>query len=142
MPELGLRIGELARRAGVSIDTIRYYERAGLLPPSPRSAAGYRSFAPTAALRLRFIRRAQELGFSLEEISDLLALRRRGRRSCAAVRAKAAERLAAIDRKRAQLDRMRAALAALVASCELDGRDEDCPLLEALGEEGDDARQR
>lgn len=135
-----LRIGELARRSGVSIDTIRYYEREGLLPLAPRTAGGYRRYAPSAAARLRFIRHAQEVGFSLDEIGELLALRRRRRGSCDAVRAKAGERLVAIERKLARLERMRAALVELVATCESGGADGDCPLLEALEREDRDGR--
>jgi MerR family copper efflux transcriptional regulator len=130
-----LRIGELAQRSGVSIDTIRYYERQGLLPRAPRTAGGYRRYSPSAAARLRFIRHAQEVGFSLDEIGELLALRRRKRAPCDAVRATASERLVAIERKLARLERMRAALVELVATCESGGADGDCPLLEALGPE-------
>ena len=88
-----LKIGELARAADVGVETIRYYERRGLLTRPPRRASGYRQYPPQAVNRVRFIRRAQALGFTLREIEELLALRVDDERSCADVRALAREGL-------------------------------------------------
>lgn len=138
MSEKTLRIGELAKRAHVPIDTIRYYEKIGLLSPAARTRSGYRSFNPHSAERLRFIRHAQDLGFTLEEIGELLELRLEPRGSCDEVRARAAERLAVIERKLAHLESMRDALDKLVAACESREPTAECPILEALDQEIDD----
>src|SRR5215467_5078830 len=90
-------IGELAKSAGVNVETVRYYERRGLLPKPPRGASGYRLFPPEALRRLQFIRRAQELGFSLDEICELLALRMSPKARCAAVKARAEAKIADIE---------------------------------------------
>ena len=92
-----LTIGTVAKRAGVPIDTIRYYEREGLLPEPLRRASGYRSYNETAIRQLRFIRRAKDLGFTLEEIRDLLALSSDRRGGVKAVRKRTEQRLASID---------------------------------------------
>src|ERR1700741_4507457 len=96
-PNLSLTIGTVAKRAGVPIDTIRYYEREGLLPEPLRRASGYRSYNESAISRLRFIRRAKDLGFTLDEIRDLLALSADRHRGVKAVRQRAEQRLAGID---------------------------------------------
>ena len=128
-------IGALARRAGVGIDTVRYYERQGLLQPSKRLASGYRRYSQHELSRLRFIRKAQILGFSLSEIRDLLTLS--SHRSVARVKEKAQAKLADVDRRIDELQRVRTALGELVRACPGHGRPEDCPILQALG--GDDA---
>lgn len=128
-------IGALARRAGVGIDTVRYYEREGLLKPMQRLASGYRRYSQHEVSRLRFIRRAQALGFSLREIRELLALS--SHRDVARVKARARARLADVDRRLEELQRVRTGLAALVEACPGHGRPEDCPILLALG--GEDA---
>ena len=94
-----MTIGAVARRVGVAIDTIRYYEREGLLPEPLRRASGYRSYDEGAVRQLRFIRRAKDLGFTLEEIRDLLALSADRQRGVKAVKKRAEERLAAIDER-------------------------------------------
>ncbi|MFN7943115.1 MAG: heavy metal-responsive transcriptional regulator [Thermoanaerobaculia bacterium] len=127
-----LSIGQLARLAGVRVDTVRYYERRGLLPRAGRRPSGYRAFPPDSGRRLRFVRHAQELGFTLEEIRELLALRVDRRRSCADVRALATEKLAEIDGKLERLQGIRTALASLAAACSGRGPTSECPLLEAL----------
>jgi Cu(I)-responsive transcriptional regulator len=126
-------IGALARRAGVGIDTVRYYERSGLLSPKARLASGYRRYGPGEVSRLRFIRRAQALGFTLKEVRELLALSRR--RDVARVKRAAQEKLADVERRVADLERMRDGLLSLVAACPGHGRAEDCPILKALGDE-------
>jgi len=126
-------IGTLARRAGVSIDTVRYYERGGLLAPKTRLASGYRRYGEIEVARLRFIRRAQALGFSLKEVKDLLALSKL--RDVARVRRKAQEKLADVEERIASLERVRKGLADLIEACPGHGRAADCPILKALGDE-------
>lgn len=129
-----LSIGSLAKRVGVNIDTIRYYEREGLLPEPARRASGYRSYGEGTVAQLRFIRRAKDLGFTLEEIRDLLALSSDRRKGVRAVKKRAELRLAAIDARIAELQRVRDGLAELVLSCPGHGAPEQCPILRALGE--------
>jgi len=126
-------IGALAKRTGVGIDTVRYYERRGLLSPMVRLASGYRRYGTVEILRLRFIRRAQALGFALREIRDLLALWKR--RDVPRVKRIAQEKLAAVEQRIADLDRIRMGLRTLVATCPGEGPAEDCPILKALGAE-------
>jgi DNA-binding transcriptional MerR regulator len=128
-------IGNLAKRAGVGIDTVRYYERAGLLAPNRRLASGYRRYSDLEVARLRFIRRAQALGFTLREIRELLALS--ARRDVARVKRSAQAKLADVEGKIAALEKVRDGLANLVAACPGHGRAADCPILKALG--GEDA---
>lgn len=113
---MDLQIGELAAAADVPVSTIRYYERIGLLEPAARSAARYRLYDSRAVDEVRFIRRAQALGFTLPEISGLLALSRRGQAPCAEVLRLGREHLAALDRKLEQLARFRGRLQAAVES--------------------------
>lgn len=130
-----LTIGAVAKRVGVAIDTIRYYEREGLLPEPLRRASGYRSYDEGTIAQLRFIRRAKELGFTLEEIRELLALSADRQRGVKAVKKRAEQRLAAIEQRIAELQRVRDGLAQLVASCPGHGRPEECPILRALSDE-------
>ena len=130
-----LTIGAVAKRAGVPIDTIRYYEREGLLPEAPRRASGYRSYGEDAVAQLRFIRRAKELGFTLEEIRGLLALSHDRQRGVKAVKQRAKACLAAIEARIAELQRIRDGLAELVAACPGHGAPEQCPILRALNDE-------
>lgn len=126
-------IGAIARRAGVGIDTIRYYERAGLLDPRQRLASGYRRYSDAEVTRLRFIRRAQALGFSLKEIQELLDLS--SRRDVARVKRTAEAKLQDINARIVELQRVRDGLATLVAACPGHGRASGCPILLALGAE-------
>ena len=126
-------IGALARRAGVSIDTVRYYEKSGLLAPEARLASGYRRYGDMQLSRLRFIRRAQELGFSLKDIQGLLGLSKQ--RDVAKVKRAAERKLADVEARLASLTRVRDGLATLVATCPGHGRAADCPILQALGRE-------
>ncbi|MGN6324078.1 MAG: MerR family transcriptional regulator [Dyella sp.] len=130
-----LTIGTVAKRAGVPIDTIRYYEREGLLPEPLRRASGYRSYNETAVRQLRFIRRAKDLGFTLEEIRDLMALSSDRRGGVKAVRKRAEQRLASIDARIAELMRIRQGLQQLVEACPGHGDPEHCPILRALADE-------
>ena len=128
-----LGIGALAKRAGVRIDTVRYYERSGLLTPKSRLESGYRRYGEAELRRLRFIRRAQVLGFSLKEIGDLLALSKA--RDVARVKRATQMKLADVEERIAALVRMRDALSTLVDTCPGHGEPSDCPILKALGGE-------
>lgn len=133
-----LRTSEVARRGGVNLETIRYYERRGLLPKPPRTASGYRSFGPDTVRRLRFVKRAQALGFSLKEIKALLSLRAAPKARCADVRARAEAKIEEIDVKIRALEAMRKALQRLTAACSGRGPVSDCPILESLDFEDND----
>lgn len=130
-----LTIGTVAKRAGVPIDTIRYYEREGLLPEPLRTASGYRSYGHGTVAQLRFISRGKALGFTLEEIRELLALSTDRQRGVKAVKKRAQERLASIEARIAELQRVRDGLVELVASCPGHGAPEQCPILRALNDE-------
>ncbi len=127
-----LRIGEVARQAGVNLQTIHYYERRGLLAKPPRTGSNYRAYPEEAVLRVRFIKRAQELGFTLKEIQELLSLRAAPRTRCADVRRRAQAKLQDIDEKLRTLRSMRKALTKLVGECSGTGPVTQCPILEAL----------
>ncbi len=129
-----MTIGQLASEAGVNIQTVRYYERRGLVPLPPRTRSGYRQFGADAVRRLRFIKRAQELGFSLAEIQDLLALRVRRASACGAVEKKTRVKIVLVEQKIRELERLRSGLEALVVSCVARERTSDCPILETLDE--------
>jgi len=129
-----LTISKLAAAGGVGRETIRYYERKGLLAPPPRSAAGYRHYPPDTVARLRFIRRAQELGFTLAEITDLLGLRIDEVAACGTVEARAREKLVNVEDKIGDLRRISDALTRLVEKCEAREPTSDCPILEELEE--------
>src|SRR6266516_7857967 len=130
-----MRIGEVARQAGVNVQTLRYYERRGLLREPGRRASGYREYPPDTARLIRFIKRAQELGFTLAEIEELLRLREDQRASCAEVRDAANAKIEDIDRKIQSLRAMKRALSILVNSCASDGSIRECPILESLADE-------
>ncbi|PKP77125.1 MAG: MerR family transcriptional regulator [Alphaproteobacteria bacterium HGW-Alphaproteobacteria-3] len=126
-----LQRGELARLTGCNLETIRYYEKAGMIPDPPRTASGYRVYDETHAARLRFILRARELGFSLEEVRGLLGLVDGGTQTCAEVKERTERHLADVRAKIADLMRIEEVLAATAAQCS--GEDvPDCPVLEAL----------
>lgn len=129
-----LTIGKLAQLGGVNLETVRYYEREGLLPKPPRTTAGYRVFPRDAARRLRFIKRAQELGFSLTEIRELLALRSHAGTRHAIVRSRAQAKIVDIDQKMRALERMKKALRTLSERCEACAPSAACPILESLEE--------
>lgn len=128
-----LTIGQLAYACGVGVETIRFYERQGLLPVPPRSGAGYRHYPATAVQRLHFIRRAKELGFTLKEIAELLLLQDNSHaHSRAEVKAIAEARLTEVTAKINDLERVRTALAHLAACCSGNGSVQGCPIIEAL----------
>ncbi len=127
-----MNIGQLARQTDVPIDTIRYYERQGLLPQASRGANGYRQYGPDDTRRLRFVRRAKELGFTLEEIAGLLALSDGRGSDMAQVRAAAQEKVTLLQQRIDELTRVRDALAGLVQACPGHGALQNCPIMGAL----------
>lgn len=127
-----MTIGELARRAGVNVETIRYYERRGLLPPPERAKSGYRLYRPDAIARVGFIKRGQGLGFTLHEIADLLALRTRPDASCNVVDRKAREKIATIRRRMQDLRVIEQRLARVASECDATGPVARCPILHHL----------
>jgi Hg(II)-responsive transcriptional regulator len=127
-----LTISQLATRAGVNVETVRYYERRGLLPEPPRRASGYRQYSPADVAYLQFIQRAQRLGFSLKEIAELLALRVNSTTSCGDVKARAERKLADVEGKLQALERIQGTLQQLIDSCRGQGPTSACPILEAL----------
>jgi Hg(II)-responsive transcriptional regulator len=133
-----LRTGEVAAQAGVNVQTLRYYERRGLLKEPERRASGYRAYPADAVRLIRFIKRAQEIGFTLSEIEDLLRLRDDQDSACAEVRSAAEAKIEDIEQKIRHLRAMKRALGVLVASCATEGSPRHCPILEAL----DDGKER
>jgi MerR family mercuric resistance operon transcriptional regulator len=132
-----ITIGRLAQEAGINLETVRFYERTGLLPKPPRSASGYRLFPADAARRLKFIKRAQELGFSLREIRELLSLRVSPRTNSAEIRKRTESKIADIESKIKTLDSMRRLLRKLAESCVACAPHSKCPILESL--DGEDS---
>src|SRR5215467_9323358 len=127
-----LSIGKLARQAGVGVETIRFYEREGLLEEPPRRASGYRQYSEQVVTRLRFIKRAKLLGFSLKEISELLLLRVDSQTSCEEVKQRTEAKLVEVERKMVELQRMRHALLQVASLCTGQGPTSACPMLDAL----------
>ena len=132
-----LTIGRLAKQASVNRETVRYYEQRRLLPRPSRSAAGYRVFSDDAVRRLRFIRHAKMLGFSLEEIKDLLALRIHSIDTCERVRERTQTKIADIEGKIETLQRMKDSLSELITACSRRRKTDECPILNCLDANGD-----
>lgn len=130
-----LTIGQVAKQAGIGVETIRFYERSGLLKEPSRNKSGYREYPADAVAKLMFIRRAKDLGFTLNEIGDLIALRVDADTTCAEVKARAESKIEGIEERIRELQRMKQALKTLAASCHGTGPASDCPILEALEEE-------
>ncbi len=124
-------IGKLAAEAGVNVETIRFYERQGLLAQPDKELGGFRYYDNHAVARVRFIKRAQALGFSLEEINDLMALNRND--CCRQTHDAALAKLAIVERRIEDLNRIRTTLKALIKECEVEGGDLSCPIIESLG---------
>ncbi len=127
-----LTIGQLARRAGVGVETVRFYEREGLLDEPARRESGYRQYEADVVTRLRFIRRAKELGFSLKEVKQLLALRLDANTTSADVRRAAEAKIADIEARIRSLEEMKRALLKLTNACSGRGEAGECPILHAL----------
>ena len=130
-----LTIGEVAKRGGVNIQTIRYYERQGLLAPTSRTEAAYRIFSAESVRRIHFIKRAQELGFSLKEIKDLLSLRIDAHTTQADIRKRALAKIADVEQKILHLQAIHASLLRMAEDCSGCGSLKDCPILESLDKE-------
>jgi MerR family copper efflux transcriptional regulator len=132
---MDLTVGRLAKKAGVNLQTVRYYEKRRLIPPPKRTASGYRQYSPDMVRRILFIKRAQELGFSLREIHELLSLRRMSSNTCSQVRQRTEEKINEIEKKIDSLKRVKAALSRLKAQCNdniMTNHSSECPLLDAL----------
>lgn len=127
-----MTIKKTAQLAGVGVETVRFYERENLIPAPPRTESGYRQYPPEAVDRIRFIKRAQGLGFSLPEIRDLLSLTLAHGTTAADIRARAQRKIADIDQKIETLQRMRSSLERVTRACQGHGPLEECPILEAL----------
>jgi DNA-binding transcriptional MerR regulator len=130
-----MRTSELAGQVGVNPETLRYYERRGLLHEPPRTASGYRDYPAGAVTLLGFIKRAQQLGFTLDDVEELLHLDRGGPDGCNAARELTQDRLADLQARIADLQRMRDSLTELISTCGLPRTDRSCSLLAALGEQ-------
>lgn len=130
-----ITIGELAKATGVGVETVRFYERKGLVKAPARKTSGYRQYPEETVERMRFIRRAQQVGFTLKEIKDLLALRDDADARRGDVRGKATAKIADIDAKVRDLLAMRESLVELLTSCEGDGPASECPIITALGDQ-------
>jgi len=133
----GLTIGKLARAAGVSTDTIRFYERRGLLSPPARTAANYRLYPDKDVLRLKFIKRAKALGFTLNEIKELLSLRHDPKATKAVVKSLTESKIEDIKNRIVDLQRILAILEHLAETCDGHGSADDCPILAAMDMDGD-----
>jgi MerR family transcriptional regulator, copper efflux regulator len=127
-----LTISEVAKQAGIGLQTIRYYERQGLLAPSPRTEAGYRIFSSESVRRIRFIKRAQGLGFSLKEIKELLSLRIDAHMTQADIRKRTRAKIADVEQKIRHLQAIHASLLRMAQDCSGCGSLIDCPILENL----------
>jgi len=129
-------IGQVAKHAGVGVETVRFYERKGLLEEPERKTSGYRQFDEQVVDRIRFIRRAKELGFTLKEIKELLDLRLDPATTCADVKSRAESKIEDVEERIRSLQRMKQALSKLSKACSGRGETSECPILEALdGEE-------
>lgn len=128
--------GQVAERAGVGRETVRYYEQRGLIPEPPRSEGDYRVYTEADVGRIRFVKRAQELGFTLKEIRGLLALRLEAAGDCSDVRRHALAKLTDVEEKMRDLERIRTVLLRLAEACHGKGPASECPILEAIDEAG------
>ncbi|MCZ2156462.1 MAG: heavy metal-responsive transcriptional regulator [Bryobacterales bacterium] len=131
-----MTIGKVAERAGVNIDTLRYYEREDVIGKPSRNGSNYRLYPEDTIRQVRFVKRAQELGFSLTEIKELLELRLKRNANCADVRDQALAKVDALNDKIRTLQAMRRALVKLANECSIDGPVGECPILDALDAKG------
>jgi Cu(I)-responsive transcriptional regulator len=130
-----MTISQVAERAGIGLETVRFYEKQGLIPEPPRTRSGYRQYPHDSVPRLRFIQRAKELGFSLREVQELIDLRLDPAAHSSDVKRRAAAKIREIDGKIRDLRRMRTKLAELERACDGHGSTEDCPIIHALDHE-------
>jgi Hg(II)-responsive transcriptional regulator len=131
-----LSIGQVAKQTGVTVETVRFYEKRGLIEQARRTASGYRQYSPGTVKRVRFIQHAKDAGFTLNDIAELLALRQAPGETCAPIRERAREKIEAVDSRLRDLQRIRDALSKLVGKCDANDPMGDCPIMESL-EEGD-----
>lgn len=131
----GLTIGQVARAAAVGVETIRFYERQGLITQPPRRHSSFRRYPPEVVRRVQFIRRAKELGFTLREIKELLSLRVDPNTTCAEVRSMTRAKIADVERKMVELEAIKRVLDRLAATCRGKGPTSECPILDLLDEE-------
>lgn len=127
-----LNIGEVAKRTGVTVETVRFYEKQGLIVTPQRSRSGYRQYPAETVKRVRFIQRAKEVGFTLKDVGELLALRREPGTSCAEIKLRATQKIEEVDQKIQDLNRIRDALGRLIMKCSGRGALRECPILEEL----------
>ncbi len=130
-----LTIGQVAKRTGLGVETVRFYEREGLIAEPPRRSSGYRAYPASVVPRLGFIRRGKELGFTLKEIRELLSLRVDNKASCSAVKGRAQAKIADIEERIRSLQRMRRTLRRLAEACDERRPTSECPILESLDSE-------
>ena len=127
-----MRTSQAAERAGVNFQTLRYYERRGILPPPQRQESGYGAYGADSVQAVRFIKRAQELGFTLAEVETLLELAAGGPENCDATRQMAVQKISRLDQKIANLRAMRESLRRLMTTCQLPRSERECPLIQSL----------
>lgn len=127
-----LNIGQVANRTGVTVETVRFYEKQSLIAKPVRTNAGYRQYPPETVKRVLFIQHAKEVGFALKDIGDLLALRQKPGTSCSDIKFRATQKIEEVDQKIQDLNRIRAALGRMVMKCSGQGDLSECPILEEL----------
>lgn len=137
MAETLLSIGQVAKRTQVTVETVRFYEKRGLIVAPQRSNAGYRQYPEETVKRVRFIQNAKEVGFTLKDIAELLALRQEPGTSCIDIKLHATKRIQEVDRKIHELSRIRNALERMILTCSGNGAASQCPILEQLDFDGD-----
>lgn len=130
-----LTIGQVAKQTGVTVETVRFYEKQGLIDSPQRSESGYRQYPRETIARVRFIQNAKDVGFTLKDISALLALRQEPGTSCDDIRLQATRKIEEVDQKIRDLQRIRSALASMIVKCHSGGPLSQCPILEELEEE-------
>jgi len=127
-----LNIGQVAERTGVTVEAVRFYEKRGLIAAPQRSDAGYRQYQPETVKRVQFIQRAKEVGFTLKDIGELLALRQKPGTSCADIKLRATQKIEEVDQKIQDLNGIRDALGRMIMKCSGSGTLSECPILEEL----------
>jgi MerR family mercuric resistance operon transcriptional regulator len=131
-----LNIGQVAKRTGVTVETVRFYEKQDLIAAPQRSDAGYRQYPPETVKRVQFIQHAKEVGFTLKDIGELLALRQKPGTSCADIKLCATQKIEEVDQKIHDLQRIRDALGRMIMKCSGRGDLSECPILEELELDG------
>jgi MerR family copper efflux transcriptional regulator len=132
-----LTIGQLAKHTEVTVETIRFYEKQGLISEPKRTDSGYRQYPESAIKRIRFIQRAKEVGFTLKDIKELLSMRTQPGVTCSDIKSRAVAKIAEIEKKMDDLRRMKNALQRLAGRCSGEGFLSDCPILDALEEDNE-----